>query len=259
MTRLVDRLLSIAWSQGVPQRLDGLIDRGLCDELLADFKMGLVFPLDDRGRPPRLALSSQGERDQWCQAVMARWPSPSLAGFLERVPSDTRLMIDSDGLDQAVVYLDDLQRVDHGLQTPEGLELMCWSLTLPAGTEGFLTRHGEPPRSWVPPSLARRFDDLIDDGAEGLWAVRWQADEPVAVLWISESRWRQNPAASRRIVGGLGGNPSYEAALACLAEYGRGGYPDAVELRGDGGIEVTLGVTEPGGEVRPESEAQWDR
>ncbi|RLB60023.1 MAG: hypothetical protein DRI90_14705 [Deltaproteobacteria bacterium] len=259
MTHLVDQLLAIAWPQGVPQRLDELIDRPLCDDLLEDFKMGLVFPLDDSDRPVRLALSCQGERNRWRQSVMARWPSPSLTGLFDSAPSDTRLMVDSDGSDQAVVYLDDLQRVDHDLQVPAGLELLAWTVALPAGTDGFLTRHREPPHPWVPTSLAPSLKGLLENGAEGIWAIRWHHDAPVAALWISESRWRRNPAMSRRIVAGLGTHPSYDAAQQCLADHGREGYPDAVELRRDGGIEVTLGVLEAGAEVKPGGEGPCRR
>ncbi|MBW2455163.1 MAG: hypothetical protein JRI68_11665, partial [Deltaproteobacteria bacterium] len=155
--------------------------------------------------------------------------------------------LDSDGSDRAVVYLDDLQQVDHGLTVPDGLELMCWTLSLPAGTEGFLTRHREPPRPWVPQALSHHVAALLDAGAAGLWAVRWQDQEPVAVLWVSESRWRGNTATTLRIADQLGQHEGYAVALAYLAEQGRQGYPDVIELREDGGIEVTLGVLAAGG------------
>ena len=262
MTLLVDRLLAIAWPRGVPRSLDGLIDRRLCDALLEDFKLGLVFPLDRSDRPVRVALSSQGERSKWRRGVKARWPSPSLDDFFERVPDHTRLMVDSDGSERAVIYLDDLQQIDHGLQAPEGLELMCWTVELPGGSEGFLTRHREPPQPWLPDSLGQRVEGLqglLDAGAEGLWAVRWHRSDAVAALWISESRWRANPAVSRRIVARLGDHPGYQAALRCLAEHGREGYPDAVELRSDGGLEITLGVLPTGEPVAATSGEQWDR
>jgi len=247
MNALVDHLLAVAWPDGVPQRLDGLIDRPLCTRHLADFKLGLVFPFDGSLRPVRLALSCQGERSAWRRGVAERWPAPALDDFFDHVPADTRLMVDSDGSDRAVVYLDDLQQVDHRLQAPAGLELMCWTLELPDGTDGFLTRHREPPHDRVPPGQQAHVQALLDAGAEGLWALRWRGDQPCAVLWVSESRWRANAATTCQIADQLGSHPGFRAALGCLAEQGHEGYPDVIELRADGGIEVTLGIlTTPG-------------
>lgn len=242
MATLIDELLRTAWPHGVPERLDALIHRQRCGALLADFKLGLVFPFAPGGQPVRLALSAQGERERWIAGITRQWPSDRLTRFLDQAPAHTRLMVDSDGSDRAVVYLDDLQDVDHGLRAPQGLELMCATLTLPGGAEAVVTRHTEPPLDLLSAPLRGRCEALREAGAEGLWALRWQQDRVVGLLWITESRWRDNVAESSGVVAGLSPSPAYEGALAVVAQHGRQGYPDALEIIPDGGLDVTLGI-----------------
>ena len=242
MTRVIDELLRTCWPDGLPRRLDQLVHRRLAHELLRDYKLEPIFSLDDPERLPRLTVSAQGERDRWQQAVAAAWPSAQLASFLELGPSPTRWMVDSDGSDRAVVYLDDLQNTELGLVGPQGLPLMCLTLELSSATRGQLTRHEQPPLTWLSGAMDRGTRRLVAAGAVGVWALRWKDDEVVGVAWISESRWRRNPASARRAVRALGASPAYDAALRCLADHARVGYPDVVEIFCDGSVELTMGV-----------------
>ncbi len=238
----VDELLQVAWPDGLPPRLQSLVDRELCASLAQDFKLGLVFPFEAVTRPSRLALSAQGERERWQTEVRRQWPSPALEAFLGRAPDDTRLMVDSDGSERAVIYLDDLHEVDHQLSAPDGQQLMCATLDLPEEREGQMSRHQEPPLSLLPDGLRRRLTSLLAAGAEGLWALRLAGQEIEGVVWISEARWRDSASLARVAASRVGDHPGYRAALDCLERNGRQGYPDALELRADGTIDLTLGI-----------------
>ncbi|MFH2009450.1 MAG: hypothetical protein ABI333_22855 [bacterium] len=242
MAELVDELLAVAWPEGLPGRWAPLVDRELCEALLRDFKLGVIFPFGGEVRPVRLALSAQGERERWEREVLRAWPSERLEGFLGQVPAETRLMVDSDGSERAVVYLDDLQEVEHELRAPSGMALMSATLGLPGDRLGVLTRHTEPPVERVTGSLRARLEELVGLGAEGLWSLRWEEGRVLSVLWISESRWRGNAEASRAVLGGLGSSRAWAEALRVAERHGRLGYPDAVELLGSGGVDVTLGI-----------------
>lgn len=242
MTTLIEELLGVIWPHGVPPRLEALIDPDLCGQLLADFKLAPVFPFERGNRPTRLIVAAEGERDRWRAAVARHWPSDEIEPFLKRAPAGTRWMIDSDGSEQALVFLDDLQTVDHELSAPRGLCLMCLTLELPAATPGLLTRHEEPPLDWLAGKPQRLLGQLLDAGASGAWALRWREGQVTSAAWISETRWRNNPASARRAVRVLGKHPAYDAALRCLARHGRIGYPDVVELFEDGTIDVTMGM-----------------
>jgi hypothetical protein len=238
MTTVTDELLCICWPGGMPRRLDRLVHRPLAQQLLRDYKLEPIFSFDDPERPPRLTVSAQGERDRWQQVVAAEWPST----FLEQGPEPTRWMVDSDGSDRAVVYLDDLQNTQLDLAGPHGLPLMCLTLDLASAARGQLTRHAQPPLKWLSGTMETGIVQLLEAGAVGVWALRWEAEKVAGVAWISESRWRRNPASARRAVRVLGENPVYDAALRCLAEHGRVGYPDVVEIFCNGTVELTMGV-----------------
>ena len=238
----VDDLLAVAWPEGLPERLEPLVDRELCAALAEDFKLGVVFPFEGGERLPRLALSAQGERERWQELVRRAWPAAELERFLSLAPPDTRLMVDSDGSERAVVYLDDLQEVEHTIRAPAGDELMSATLELPEERVGCLTRHSEPPLSPIPAELRRRLMALLAAGAEGIWALRLHEGQVEGVVWVSEARWRRNAPAARLAASRVGDHPSYRAALACLERHGHQGYPDALELRADGTTDLTLGI-----------------
>lgn len=242
MATIVDDLLQSCWPDGLPRRLDELVDRNLAEQLLNAFKLEPVFPLEGTSRPVRLTVSAEGERNRWREKVAELWPSRQLAGLWQQGPAPIRWMIDSDGSDQATLFLDDLHNSDLDLAGPHGLPVMCLTLELPAGERGQLTRHEKPPLPWLTGCMEASLGRLIDAGAVGVFALRWQGDGVASVAWISESRWRRNPASARRAVRALGAHPAYDAALDVLAKHGRIGYPDVVELFDDGRVDLTLGV-----------------
>ncbi len=251
---MIDELLHIAWPRGVPERLHRLVDRPLCASLLRDFKLGLILTHEGGGEvgPTRLALSDQGEDERWRQLVLQQWPSSVASGFLAQADPAIRRMVDSDGSDRAVLYLDDLQTAPHRLAPPaplQPLELMCATLSLPQKQRGWLTRHKELPLGSLHGALAERARELRSLGAQGLWSLRWGATDPEGLLWITESRWRDNAdTANRTLLRLLQAEEAPDrtaatiAALkACVTQRGHHSYPDVVELRADGTTDITLG------------------
>ncbi|MBW2525584.1 MAG: hypothetical protein JRI23_15480 [Deltaproteobacteria bacterium] len=242
MATVIDDLLACCWPEGIPPRLDQLVDRPLAERLLGSFKLEPVFPLENGTRPIRLFVSAEQERERWSRQVGRLWPSDGLDEFLQQGPAPTRWMVDSDGSDHATLFLDDLHRTSSESTDSQGLTLMCLTLELPTGAEQRLTRHEQPPLPRLTGSMERGLRSLLDHGAAGMFALRWSEDEVVAVAWISETRWRRNPASARRAVRALGAHRVYDRALETLARHERIGYPDVVEIFRDGRIDLTMGV-----------------
>lgn len=216
-----------------------LVDVAQCAALLEDFKLGPIFPLA-ASRPPRIALSNQGEVTRWRSAVLAAFPHPKLERFLDSVPASARRMIDSDGA-TAIVYLDDLQDLEGGARDAEGRPLMFLTLDTRSGRLGAGTRHEAPPRALLDGVLAQRLAQLEAAGAVGLWSVRFEAKRPVGVVWVSESRWRKNPEVAIGVLNRIGTHPGIDASARAAQAAGYLAYPDAIEARADGSWDVTLG------------------
>ena len=229
MGRVAEELIATCWPGGLPSRLLPLVDNALCERLIDRFKLGVVFPFEPgTKRPHRIAVSAEEERERWIETVSAAWTLPLVASFLRDAPPSVRLMVDSDGSEQAEIYLDDLP----------GDELICETLRVPEGTFTAIARHDTPPE--ILPQLRDRFTAACAGGE--LWGVRRIGDAPRSILWVSEARWRGTTEASRAVGARFGDHRGYDAALQTLARCGREGYVDAIELWDDGRCDVTLGI-----------------
>ena len=240
MTPRLAALVAAAFPEGLPDRLRAGFDPVLVDRLLYDYKWDPVMPFGHTG-PVRASTADRGAPERWAAWVREAWPHPDLDGFLALAPPGTRRMVDSDGGPTAVVYLDDLQDVAHGLDGPAGLPLLCATLTLPSGARGWLTRHAAPPLDVVSGPLRARVAELVAAGAGDLWGVRWSGGRPVGALWVTEARWRGDPDRASAVVEVLGHPPGWAAIRAASASVGLVAYPDGVELRAEGGADVTVG------------------
>jgi|GEM_PF-2027530 len=249
---ITSTLLEATFPDGVPERIAALVEPQATDALLEDFKLGPVFPFFGAKRPVRVAISDQGDPQRWAQAVRSGWPSPRTDDLLGLSTPGVRRMIDTDGSIQAELYLDDLQ--DHApLSAAEALRqpgddgpAMCLSATLPSGTRSLITRHEQPPFLHLLGTLAESVADLVDQGAEGIWGLRWRYGALHSVVWVTEARWRGNADQVNEIVASMGPHPGWDRCMSLLQECGRVGYPDAVELYQDGTADVTLGVLPAG-------------
>ena len=61
MSSVIDDLLASCWPDGIPPRLDALVDRAVCAARLANFKAEPVLPFESTSRPVRLVVSAEGE------------------------------------------------------------------------------------------------------------------------------------------------------------------------------------------------------
>jgi hypothetical protein len=219
-------LLQAAFPQGLPPGLVGGVDLALAEPLLSEFKLGVVVPLGRGGI--RLAISDQGDPVAWQAWLVANW-GVEVARFLDSGPTGCRKMVDTDGV-TATIYLDDLQ--DHGCQE------MCRILELPGGRRSHFTRHSSLPEVLLPRELRPVAAVLTG----GIWGLRWCEDRCVGALWISESRWREDPGRTADLVEReLSPPPIWARCRDALAPLGWRLYPDAIELGPRGQVDVTMG------------------
>ena len=243
---VLDELLITAFPEGLSQRLEVLVDRGLCGELLCDFKVGPIFGFGVLKRPTRLFVSDEGEPEQWERVIRAHWGGGPTGALLKLGTPGVRRMFDSDGSAAGELYLDDLQ--DHAALAeaetyrPLGVTapVMCMTVFVDSGQRSIITRHASCPVEH--PIVSRMSAVMGAKEAGGLWGLRWMSGELVSVLWISESRWRGNPEASQGVAAGLVPPAAWTESLTLLETAGLCGYPDAIEFGLDGQIMVTLGV-----------------
>jgi len=211
-----------------------MVDSAVADALLEDFKVGPIFPFSGAARPVRVAISDQGESSRWTEALRQGWPGPRTDDFVSLATQGMRRMVDTDGSSKAEIYLDDLQ--DHEvLDAAEALRepgdegrAMCLTTTLPSGTRSLITRHEQPPFLHLLGPLAESVADLVDQGADGIWGLRWRMGLVVSVVWVTESRWRNTADLSNEIAVGLGAPEAWHACLDVLKGHGRVVYPDAI-------------------------------
>jgi len=241
-------LLHAVFPDGVPPRIEGLVDPAVADPLLAEFKVGPVLPTMGADRPVRVAVSDEGDVVHWAAAVRQGWPGACTEDILGLAGTAMRRMVDTDGSTKAEIYLDDLQDHD-ALEAAEALRqpgdmgpAMCLTSTLPSGTRSLITRHTDPPFLHLLGPLAESVADLVDQGAAGLWGLRWRLGQVVSVVWVTEARWQGTAALANEIALGLGPHAAWHRCMEVLAAQGRQGYPDAIEVLVDGTADLTLGV-----------------
>jgi hypothetical protein len=243
----ITALVAAAFDGEVPHRIGALIDPKVAGSLLADFKVGPVLPCGETDRRVRVAVSDQGESDRWASVVRENW-SHAMAEEWLAMGAGRRRMVDTDGSRLAEIYLDDLQ--DHpalpyaeAMRPPEDTApVMCISVKVPSGTTSCVTRHTTPPFQYLIGGLAEAVADLVDQGAEGLWGLRWRRGRPASVVWVTEARWRKNAEMVTAIADGLAVPAAWEACRAAMSRLGCVAYPDAIELYPDGTADLTVGV-----------------
>ena len=241
-------MVDAVFPSGVPPRIQRLIRPSVADALVEDFKVGPILAFGPVKRPPRVAVSDQGEPDAWTATVGDLWPGDSTRALLALATPGVRRMIDSDGLHSAEIYLDDLQ--DHAaiaaaeaLRPPEDTgPVMCLTASVPSGLRSLITRHETPPFHYLRGTLAEQVAELVDLGAAGIWGLRWRNQSVSSVVWVSEARWTGTAAQATAIALQLGAPASWHACMDALSTHGLEGYPDAIELLPDGSADVTVGV-----------------
>lgn len=224
-----------------PQSLRALYGAPTHDELAA-FAASFVVPTASK---VRLALADRRDPAAWEAEVRARWPSPELERLLASAPAGVRRVIDTDGGRSAWLYLDDVQEQADELG-PDGAPVMCRITHVPSGALETITRHTSLRSALgagASPELAARAS-AIDAKAEGtgLWGVRFRGARVASLLWVSESRWRGAPALSRAAAASLEPPATWDRLLAVAERHGAAPYADAIDVRAEGGFDLTLGI-----------------
>ncbi len=186
--------------------------------------------------------------------------APTALPFEEAAPAAARRMLDvplTGGPGE--LYLDDLQDVPHhlsagALPAPAKVPLLGLAMSLRSGRVTALTRHGafdaaRPYLRAAEPGLEARAADLRHAGLDGLWALRWGDTGLVGALSVNEARWRGDiegaQRAARQLAADHGATDAWEASRATARDVGLDIVPDAIELRGDGGMDLTLALVDP--------------
>ena len=242
---LLDQLLRTAFNGPVPALLDRLINREQAARVLVDrYVLAPILPFDE-APPARFYVSDELDPPRWEQAIRETWPEHELAAFLALAPKGTRRMIDADGAGKAIVYLDDLQVVDHGLPPAAAGKLMCECLLLPSNIHERMSLHRDSPKPFLPDLLSAQYERLMELKAPGFWGLRWKDGEVVSLTWITESRWHGHTKRTNAILAQLGPRKAWFELLKMLESAGLIGYPDAVEFGVEGHAEVHLGICSP--------------
>ncbi len=237
----VDRLLTCAFGV-VPPLVRELVSAPSLDAL-EGFAASLVIPFADR--PVRIAASDAVDPAGWERTVIHRFPLPVVAEFLSvgerslrgRRP---RRMIDTAGGTTAELYLDDLDVDESGKLSPTE-DVMAATLHVPSQVRTVLLRRRDPPHDDVPVQARPALESLVTLGAKGVWALRTIEDQAVGFVWVSESRWRKDAAATLAIAQGLKPPEPWTRVTRLVAELGYTPYPDAIEWTPEG-LDVTLGI-----------------
>ena len=103
---ITQAMLEAVFPQGIPPRIEAMVQPAVADELLADFKVGPVLAFCGDARPVRVAISDQGEAERWTTAVLQQWPGSRTEDILSLAGPGVRRMVDTDGSDKAEIYLD---------------------------------------------------------------------------------------------------------------------------------------------------------
>lgn len=224
-------LLSCLYGPNIPARIEALVEADTDTADLVNFKLNPVLNSNEH-RLTRIAFARKGARKNWIQRISTLWENPAAAIFLTAAPPHARQMIDTDGGKNFVVYNDDLQ--------PPPQPLLALTLAVPTGGPGTITRVPEPPAD-LPENMAAGVRTLRDTGVAGQWAIRVENNEVMGVLWVSESRWRGDAEQTTKIVLGLPMAPGWMDRWRDIVSAGFRPYPDAVEFRRDGTVDLTVG------------------
>ena len=238
-------LLQSLFPQGLPSRLEALLPRSIPAARLEDYALNPVLSTRPAA-PPRLAIARASAPQSWEKALQLLWPDSGAQDFFSQAPAKARRMLDSDGGEEVVFYLDDLQDHEEDLQHKLGGTLVCMCLHHPSGRQSHITRHLTPPMGILPEALEAVLKSWVSQGAEGVWGIHWREGLPSGVLWITESRWRGRLAWNRAILRGWGLPKGWELLERAALKQGLQIYPDAVELLPDGQRDITVGFLRHG-------------
>lgn len=218
---LIEPIVAAAFPAGPPARLVPLL-RAPLDPL--SFDLGPILPLRHPG-PRRVFVADRPDPVRWRSAVCSAFPDPALAAFLDQAPPGVRRMIDTDGT-RADVYLDDLQL--------HGSAHMCEIFSWPERTRSRITFVEAVPEAFS--AWARL------EAAGGRLALRQGLDQPPRLLWITEARWQGTTQATEATLADWIGLPDgYRALAAEVQALGHRAYVDALDVRLDGGADLTVG------------------
>jgi hypothetical protein len=225
-------LVSLAFPEGCPPSLAPVLEPERLGPGLAHYGGGLILP-STADRPRRFYVANT-DPERWRDAVAAGFDSPEVRAWLAGAPRQGRLMLDSDGVSLAL-YHDDLAG-----------QLLARCTAFPEGHATTLLRHSEWPGEALAPDLRARSQALVQLGLGGMWATRQSGDTTTAVLLMDEAhRQPAQAGVAAQIVSDSLAIPGWDEACALVQRSGYVPFPDGIELREDGSLDITLGIAEP--------------
>jgi|TARA_B110000495_G_C22933264_1_gene545667 hypothetical protein len=230
---LSHRILETVFLGRVPIAFTEMIDFGLADKLLSEFKMVIVLPLG-KPQPVRVVWSDAGEPNRWQEKVTS-FLSAGSAGFLENGPARCRRVLDSDG-STGELFLDDL----HYLPGSDP-STMC-SIYNP-GQDGCLSvrRVDSPVAFELPRELLFHRAFLQSLAIGGMWAVRMDsAERLMSVLWVTEAKNKGNFKDVNAVVERNEPPPQWGELNGMLSETPYEPFVDALEFFLDGRIDLSV-------------------
>ena len=225
-----ERVLNSLFPEALPNRLAQLVQPDLSLQDLIDFKMNPVLNSAPESAT-RLAIAAPGERDEWIKRVATVFRSTAISAFWFASPPHARLFIDTDGSRSYVIYNDDLQ--------PPPSPLLALTLSLPKGGPSMVVR--SPALPPLTGAIAEHVEAFRRQGVSGQWAVRRNQQDITGVLWVSESRWKGNAEETTQQVMSLPMAKGWTRRWNQLKAADFNLYPDAVEFRVDGTVDLTVG------------------
>ena len=227
---LSENILRIAFPQQKPLLFDQLVDYSCCDQWLDEFKLVVVLDWKEEA-PTRITVSADGEEEAWLQRVLPLLSAQHQAILRENFQA-SRMVIDTSGTEH-ILFLDDLHQDGGTVMTqiygPGPKEQSVAVLRKSALTP-------DPP-------LGILFHPLFLSvlSVDGMWAERRShSGEIHSLLWISESRWRQNIAQTQAVIDRSNPPRTWHRLKDYLTQCGGAAYPDVVEFYTNGRIELSV-------------------
>jgi len=236
---LSHRILETVFLGRVPRAFIEMIDFGLADQLLSEFKMVIVLPLG-KPQPVRVVWSDAGEPSRWQEKVTG-FLSAGSAGFLENGPVSCRRVLDSDG-STGELFLDDLHHL------PESDASTMCSIYNP-GQDGCLSvRLVDSPVAFeLPRELLFHKAFLQSLAIGGMWAARVDGAERLrSVLWITEAKNKGNLKEVNAVVDRNEPPPQWGELKGMLSETAYEPFVDALEFFLDGRIDLSVAFHQSG-------------
>ncbi len=231
-TSIAGQLLTELLGSPLPDFFHQKIRLTEIDSRIRDFKLVAVLPLGTQG-PIRFTWSSLGEEKYW-NTVITDIVGIEKTDFLEKYPATCRKVLDTDGK-WGEIFFDDLHQVG------DDPNLVCRVYSLQGIEVSRIRKIEEPLREKLPKSIVFHPHFLACLSLGGMWCVRKNLEgDLLSVLWISESKWKQNIPQVQQLIEGKALPEKWMALKNLMQGYDLEIYPDGIEFFLSGRIDLSV-------------------